>query len=58
MAEGTPTAKTARMLSRWASPTLGLSVMMDVLPMRLNTNRKNPHATQLERQVAIPAPST
>ena len=56
-AEGTPTANTAEMLDRSASPTRGLKVTTAPLPLLSTTTIKYAQATQFEMQVATPAPS-
>ena len=58
MAEGMPTPNTATMLLHWGRPALGEKVMMEPRPIRASTTRKKSRATQLDRQVARPAPST
>ena len=58
MAEGTPTLKMAEMLSARGMPALGEKVTAAPRPIRTRTAAKKRKATQLERQVASPAPST
>ena len=58
MAEGTPTPKTAEMLLRSGRPTRAEKVSTEPRPSRAMMMRKYSRATQLDRHVAIPAPST
>ena len=58
MAEGTPTANTAKILSLEGRPAWGRKVRTLPFPIRISTPKKNKQAMQLERAVAIPAPNT